>query len=138
MPKERQFIRCYTKGLANLGCYSTQRNESYHWVVKRNLHWQMKLHIAVMQLMADIRKLVKEVKEEEDRSRRGLPLLLNREAFQHYVGRVTLYALKLLAPEWEAVKELSGNERESMDALDGPICSFACEFPIRYSLPCRH
>jgi hypothetical protein len=36
-PKEHQFTRAYTRKLLNLGVYSTQRNESYHVIVKKNL-----------------------------------------------------------------------------------------------------
>jgi hypothetical protein len=79
-----------------------------------------------------------QLREDEDKSRVDSPRLLDRVAFKAYIGKVTLYALSMLAPEWEAAKTLSDSEREALDALDGPKCMLACQLPVRYSLPCRH
>ena len=46
-PKEPQFCRAYTRTYLNLGVHSTQRNESYHVVVKQKLHKHLPISKAV-------------------------------------------------------------------------------------------
>jgi hypothetical protein len=41
------------------------------------------------------------------------------------------------ALRWRQNRELE-KEREALSALNKPGCLFACELPLRYSLPCRH
>lgn len=76
--------------------------------------------------------------EEQSNVRVDLPRLLDRVAFKAYIGEVTLYALSMVAAEWEAAKMLSDSDKEALDAIDGPKCTSACQLPARYGLPCRH
>ncbi|KAH7231231.1 uncharacterized protein BKA55DRAFT_696126 [Fusarium redolens] len=144
-PKERQFVRAYTRQYPNVGCNSTQRNESYHVVVKESLNRQLPLQTSCQKLAKSLKKLTKKITGEEDRSRADVPRLLDRAAFQHLIGRVPHYVLSMVAPEWEAAKALRWRqnrelekERDALSALNKPGCPFACELPLRYSLPCRH
>jgi hypothetical protein len=54
----------------------------------------------------------------------------------------THYALELTATEWSATKQLADDiedRKEEEFELDPDVgCSFGCELPIRYGLPCRH
>ncbi|KAM4061907.1 hypothetical protein HRG_008824 [Hirsutella rhossiliensis] len=144
-PKERQFVRAHTRQYPNLGCNSTQRNESYHVVVKQSLNRQLPLQASCQKLAESLKKLTQKITEDEDRSRADVPRLLDRAAFRLLIGKVPHYVLSKLAPEWEAAKALRWGqnteiekEREALGALNEPGCPSACEFPLRYGLPCRH
>jgi MULE transposase domain len=118
-PKECQFVRAYTRGYPNLGCNSTQRNESYHVVVKESLNRQLPLQKACQKLAEDLKKLATRIAEDEDRSRVDLPRLLDRTAFGYLIGTVPHYVLGMLAPEWEAAKALRwGQEGAQEGAQD--------------------
>jgi hypothetical protein len=51
--KERQVIRCYTSLNPNLNCFSLQREEGQHPMVKTVLNHQIRLDRAVERLRAD-------------------------------------------------------------------------------------
>ena len=53
VPKENRVVRYYTKGLANLGCYTTQRVESMHPVTKQLLNRQLPLDEAIKRIILD-------------------------------------------------------------------------------------
>ncbi|RKK88928.1 hypothetical protein BFJ68_g16837 [Fusarium oxysporum] len=125
-PKERQFIRAYTRNT-------------------RTLDATLPLQTSCQKLAESLKKLTKKITGGEDRSRADVPRLLDRAAFQHLIGRVPHYVLSMVAPEWEAAKALRWRqnrelekERDALSALNKPGCPFACELPLRYSLPCRH
>jgi len=71
--KEPQFIRAYTKQYPNLGVHSTQRNESYHVVVKAVVHRQLSLPDAVRQLHNHVKQLAENINEKINRQRKSLP-----------------------------------------------------------------
>ena len=50
-PKEFQFCRAFTKNYPNLGVHSTQRNESYHNIVKARLHKNMPISKAIQTIV---------------------------------------------------------------------------------------
>ncbi|KJZ69110.1 hypothetical protein HIM_11500 [Hirsutella minnesotensis 3608] len=143
--KEKQFARAHTRHYPNLGCNTTQRNESYHVVVKASLNRQLPLQVACQKLAQSLKKLSHKITDDENRSRIDVPRLLDRPAFQQLIGKVPHYVLGKLAPEWEAAKALRWmqgteleKERETLSASSQPGCPFSCELPSRYSLPCRH
>ncbi len=129
-PKEPQFIRAYTKQYPNLGVHSTQRNESYHVVVKAVVHRQLSLPDAVRQLRNHVKQLAENINEEINRQRKSLPRLMDKKAFQILGPQITHQALALLIPEWETMKLLS-NPIE-------PGCMSVCELPRRWGLSCKH
>jgi Transposase, Mutator family len=49
-PKEKQVIRCYTSLFPNLNCFTTQREEGQHPIVKTVLNHQLRLNEAVQRL----------------------------------------------------------------------------------------
>jgi len=53
-PKEFQFCRAYTRKLANLEVHSTQRNESYHVIIKTHLNSQLSITQAVESLVNQV------------------------------------------------------------------------------------
>ncbi|KAF8445466.1 hypothetical protein BDZ91DRAFT_768837 [Kalaharituber pfeilii] len=54
--KETQVLRSYTRYYANLGAYSTQRNEGHHVVVKQFLNPQITLEQATLRLAEHLNK----------------------------------------------------------------------------------
>ena len=56
--KEPQFCQAYTQQLPNLGAYSTQRNKSYHVVVKTRLHKHLPISKAVHTIVEQTADLV--------------------------------------------------------------------------------
>lgn len=81
-PKERQFVRAYTRQYPNLGVLSTQRNKNYHVVVKAVVHQQLPLPDAVRQLRDQIKMLAENINEEINKQRRVLPRMMDKTAFQ--------------------------------------------------------
>jgi hypothetical protein len=56
--------------------------------------------------------------------------------------KLTLYALELSMREWSTTKRMADEIDEGMEEefefdLDEG-CTFGCELPVRYGLPCRH
>ena len=56
-PKEHQFCRAYTCTYLNLGVHSTQRNESYHNVVKAKLNKNMPISKAIKIIIEQTKEL---------------------------------------------------------------------------------
>ncbi|KJZ69900.1 hypothetical protein HIM_10711 [Hirsutella minnesotensis 3608] len=104
--KEKQFARAHTRHYPNLGCNTTQRNESYHVVVKASLNRQLPLQVACQKLAHSLKKLNQKITDDGNRSRIDVPRLLDRPAFRHLIGKVPHYVVGKLAPEWEAAKAL--------------------------------
>ncbi|KJZ70957.1 hypothetical protein HIM_09661 [Hirsutella minnesotensis 3608] len=130
--KEKQFARAHTRHYPNLGCNTTQRNESYHVVVKASLNRQLPLQVACQKLAQSLKKLSHKITDDENRSRIDVPRLLDRPAFQQLIGKVPHYVLGKLAPEWEAAKGLRWmqgteleKERETLRASSQPGCPFS-------------
>jgi hypothetical protein len=63
------------------------------------------------------------------------PRILDRRAFRLVVNEISTYALELVAPEWEAVKQ-DVQQQPNLMAVDYPSCD--CQVLLRWSLPCRH
>jgi len=81
VPKEPQVIRLYTQHFPNLNCFTTQRDESIHPVVKTLLNPQIRLDQAVLRLFEEmtrfINRIAKAEMEDQIRPRR----LLNKSVF---------------------------------------------------------
>ena len=98
-PKERQFLRFYTSKYANLGCYSNQRSESTHVIIKEILNPQLRLSEATSRLNQTIRRKLREIANEEITSGSKLHRTLDRRAFTQLIDTVTTYAIDLIARE---------------------------------------
>ncbi|RPB29654.1 hypothetical protein L211DRAFT_864253 [Terfezia boudieri ATCC MYA-4762] len=103
-PKERQFIRAYTRQYRNLGANSTQRNESMHPVIKQFLRPQLNLEQAAAKLVQQLDILARKLDAEEGKNRTHKPYLIDEEPFKDLIGKVTHWALELLEPEYVAFK----------------------------------
>jgi hypothetical protein len=58
-------------------------------------------------VMEHIKNMVRQIKDEENNSRIGIPITLDRFGFKHLAMKVTLYAINLITPEWLAAKEMA-------------------------------
>ena len=65
VPKEKQVIRVYTTAYLNLNCFSSQRDEGQHPVVKTVLNAQLRLDEAVRRLAIDMTLAVERIYEFE-------------------------------------------------------------------------
>jgi hypothetical protein len=139
--KEPQFCRAYTQQLPNLGVYSTQRNESYHVVVKTKLHQNLPISKAVYTIADQIAELGRKYDAEINHNRRSLPRLLDKAAFAVVGDQLTHYALRLVMREWSATKAFGDRVESKLETLNfepGTACKFVCQLPVRYGLLCKH
>src|SRR3979411_2679792 len=71
-----------------------------------------------------------------------MPPILDGAAFATVKRKLTLYALELSIPEWSATKrmadEIEAGDAEEFDFDPDEGCTFGCELPARFGLPCRH
>ncbi|KAI9716668.1 MAG: hypothetical protein M1812_005206 [Candelaria pacifica] len=136
--KEYQFVRAYTKKLPNLGCHSTQRGEKNHHVTKeKGLNRHLRLVDAVTVIInmdADLGDRIRQ-KENTERARVPRGIVLAGKAFHNIRSAITNYALAKILPEWAEAKAAAVTASEEEEEAG---CSFSCENPQRYGLPCRH
>jgi hypothetical protein len=141
-PKEIQFCHAYTNTYVNLGVYSTQRNESYHVVVKKNLNKNLTVSAAVEALVERTSQLAEQYNERINKDRKNLPVIMDKRAFKIVKSLLTHYAIKLVNMEYIQAKELSDQidrGEECLFVLDKAIgCTFGCQLPARFRLPCKH
>jgi hypothetical protein len=64
-PREKQVIRCYTSLFPNLNCFTTQREEGQHPMVKTVLNHQLRLDEAVLRLNGEMTLAVERLQEAE-------------------------------------------------------------------------
>ena len=135
-PKESNVVTCYTRNYRNLGCSSTQSNESMHPILKAVLNPQSTLENAVKAMQAELRLWYKHIRDATARSRIDRPRAVDWTVFQVVIGRITLFAIEKVNPEWIATKQLvEESNRPDYELTAGP-CN--CEILVRYLLPCRH
>jgi hypothetical protein len=130
LSKEHQIVRVHVRKLLNLGAHTTQRAESLHPTIKGTLNAQLSLEEACRRIGKELVSVFRSVEEEESRSWKNVPRTLDRQGFQDLIGKITLYALNLLAVEWEASHE------PTLVWAGG--CTDGYELPARFALPCCH
>ncbi|ERF72701.1 hypothetical protein EPUS_04754 [Endocarpon pusillum Z07020] len=134
-PKERQFLRAYTRKLPNLGAFSNQRSESIHPVTTGDLHKNLTIEGACRRLAETIQRKTRDLTLKEAASGGKLPRTLDQYPFSKLADSVTCYAIDQITTEWEITKyEHSKGTLQSV--LDIPCNS--CELILRYGLPCKH
>jgi hypothetical protein len=111
-PKEFQFCRAFTRNYPNLGAHSTQRNESYHNIVKARLHKNMPISKAIQTIVEQTEELGCQYDAEINRQRHTTPRLLDSMAFDIVKNKLTYYALELSMKEWSATKRMADNIEE--------------------------
>lgn len=127
--KEIQVLRCYTQYYANLGAYSTQRNEGHHVAIKQFVNPQITLEQATTRLAEHLHHAILRLDTGEAESQTKVPQFLDTTAFKHLIGNVTLYAIDMVKVEWEEAKRFQDE-----------TCLEECMCPIihQFGLPCRH
>ena len=141
-PKESQFCRAYTQTYMNLGVHTTQRSESNRYVLKARLHKNLPVSRAIQIIQDQTRRLGREYDADINQQRRTIPRLLDLTAFSTVKSKLTHYALELSSREWSAAKQLANDiedRKEKEFEFDPTVgCSFGCELPVRFGLPCKH
>jgi hypothetical protein len=141
-PKEPQFCRAYTRLLPNLGVHSTQRNESYHVVVKKRLHKNLTVSAACEAIVAKTKQLADEYNERINNNRKNRPSLMDKHAFKKVGAKLTHYAIDKTMAEWRATKDfadaIEGGDEDPFDFDEAIGCPCECELPLRFALPCKH
>ena len=117
-PKEPQFCRAYTWTYPNLGVHSTQRNESYHVVVKQKLYRHLPIGKAVRAIVEKTADLSRKYDAEINRNRRSSLRLMDRRAFALVGQKLTHYAIEL------TMRKLSAAKRLADDVTEGLVLNF--------------
>jgi MULE transposase domain len=99
VPKETQFLRLYTKQYLNLDCFSNQRCESLHPIIKDILNPQLRLAETINRLGTTIQQKLSSLRNEETETGLKLPRTLDKRAFTHLIGTTSTYAVELIASE---------------------------------------
>jgi hypothetical protein len=131
LPKETQVIRCFTSLLPNLNCFSTQREEGMHPMVKTVLNHQLRLNEAIARLKREMELAVERLQEAEqtDRARNRRVL----EGNSWYVIRevVASWPLIIVRGQWDQLAQIKTSLGAQL-----PVCQ--CGFVERFGLPCLH
>jgi len=130
--KEKQVCRAYTSFYANLGGYTTQRGESMHSVMKQSLNRQLGLSECCKRIARQLRTIHANLLAEEMLSMVHTPRVLDMTAFATVLGKITIFALDILAPEWTIVTLAA----PPLHWENG--CHHNCSLPVQFGLPCRH
>jgi hypothetical protein len=111
-------------------------------VLKARIHKNLPVSRAIQTILDQTRRLGREYDADINQQRRTTPRLLDMTAFSAVKSKLTHYALELASAEWSATKQLADDIEDGKEEefkLDPDVgCSFGCELPIRFGLPCRH
>lgn len=130
VPKEKGLVRVYTTTYPNLNCFSTQRDEGMHPMVKTVLNHQLRLDDAVQRLAIEMKLAAERLQELEQRDRAQNRRLL--EANQWYL-------IKEHVASWALMKLLEQSRLlESLKRADQLVGSCSCTMVERFGLPCYH
>jgi hypothetical protein len=99
VPKESQFLRLHTSKYTNLGCYSSQRAESFHPILKTLLNQQLSLEEATRRLGSTIVSAIKKQATTESQEGKNLPRTLDSKAFAYLVDHITKFAISKISAE---------------------------------------
>jgi hypothetical protein len=130
IPKERQLIRVYTTQNPNLNCFSTQRDEGMHPMVKTVLNHQLRLDEAVQRLTIEMKLAAERLQELEQRDRAQNRRLLEANKW---------YLVKEHVASWALLKLLEqSNILESLKRANQSVGPCSCTLVERFGLPCYH
>ena len=99
-------VTCYSRNYRNLGCSSTQRNESIHPILKAVMNLQATLENAVKHMQAELKLWYKTLRLESAKSYTERPRAIDFMAFHVVIGKITIFAIESVNPEWIATKKL--------------------------------
>jgi hypothetical protein len=141
-PKEYQFCRAYTQTYRNLGVHTTQRNKGYHVVTKARLSKNTPLSKAIRIIVDQTKEIGRQYDDEINQQRRNGPRILDQDAFSIVKKKLTHYALNFAIREWSNTKKMADDieegKAEEFEFDPSKGCTFGCELPARYCLPCKH
>ena len=135
LSKERLVVICFVAFHPNLEALTTQRNEFMHPVIKAILNTQVSLETAFNNIRSELKIMHRLIREKEEESRTKRPRGVDFMAFQHLIGRVTIWVMERINPEWVAAVAIAERMEEGEKVVQGPC---RCEVVVRYGLPCRH
>jgi hypothetical protein len=79
--------------LLNLGVNSTQRNKSYHVVVKQKLNKNLSVSAAYKAIITKTKLLAKEYNKRINNNQKNNPTLIDLKAFAKARSKLTHYAI---------------------------------------------
>lgn len=129
-PKERQLIRLYTSQLPNLKCFTMQREEGMHPMVKTVLDHQVRLDDAVPRLAKETTLVAERLQEHEQRDKLSNRRLLEENTWCIIKERVASWALLKVLGEWRILTRFKSSNQQ-LDDCD-------CSLVHRFGLPCYH
>src|SRR5438876_7550565 len=101
-------------------------------VMKQSLSHQLGLSECCRRIAAQLKSIQASLLAEEMLSQVYRPRILDMAAFATVLGKITTYALDILAPEWTTVTVAS----PPLVWSEG--CQNGCSLPVQYGLPCMH
>lgn len=143
VPKEEKFVNCYTFNYPNLGCVSTQRGKSFHFISKSNLKPQIFVGDATKRIVKSLKTEFKNVFDAKQVDRNNFDRLLDASAFKLMMGKATNEALKRISNEWESLKDEAKDKEVGLPCIQNlakvspPCCKCNCHLPLRFGLPCN-
>jgi MULE transposase domain len=129
-PKERQVIRAFTALNANLNCFSSQRDEGQHPVVKTVLNPQLRLDEAVRRLAIEMTLAVERLFEAEQIDKLKNRRMLEANVWYQVRENVASWSLLTCEKQWSLLArfKLAGQ----------PLDECHCTMNQRFGLPCLH
>jgi hypothetical protein len=99
-PKERQVIRAYTLLNTNLNCFSSQRDEGQHPVIKTVLNPQIRLDQAVQVLVNETKRTVERLFKAEQIDKVKNRRILEQNMWFKVRDKVANWPLLKVEQEW--------------------------------------
>jgi MULE transposase domain len=128
--KEKQVIRAYTAFLPNVNCFSTQRDEGQHPMIKSVLHHQLPLDQGVVRLGEEMVLAIERLQESEQLDQMKKARVLEDNTWYLIRNKVASWPLKVIEKQWSQLTALK-LAREELDECQ-------CGFIERFGLPCLH
>jgi hypothetical protein len=129
-PKEKQIIRCFTSLNPNLNCFSSQRDEGMHPMIKTVLNPQIRLDEAVGRLDTEMKLAIERIQEAEQSDKVRNRRVLEGNSWYCVREVVASWALKTVETQWAQLAQLR--------ATQAPLPQCQCRFVERFGLPCLH
>jgi hypothetical protein len=103
----------YTKSYPNLGSIASQRDESYHLIVKEITNKQLSFEDAGRALSKKILSIYKELDTSEYASARGYNRLgqLYRDVFIYLRCTISRFGIEMIEVEWKRINEMMVKNR---------------------------
>jgi hypothetical protein len=129
-PKERQVIRAYTASNPNLNCFSSQRDEGQHPVVKTVLNPQIRLDEAVRRLAVEMTLAIERLFEAEQVDKLKNRRMLEANVWYQVRENVASWPLLTCEKQWSILArfKLAGQ----------PLDQCYCTINQQFGLPCLH